>query len=111
MVSHFNKPLSASEISHQAALSLRHFQRLFKQITGASFIKMLQHIRILYSVWLLQHTDRSIQSIGQEVGISDMKHFYYLFQKRLGMTPAAFRIQHDIPFANTFFDELSVWHE
>ncbi|WP_141502403.1 AraC family transcriptional regulator [Paenibacillus luteus] len=111
MTSHFYKPLSVSDISHKSALSHRHFQRLFKQITGTSFNKMLQDIRILYSLWLLQHTDRSIQSIGQEVGISDMKHFYSLFQKRFRLTPAAFRKQNFIPTTNTFLNELSIWHE
>lgn len=111
MASNFYKPLSLNELSNQAALSIRHFQRLFKEMTGVSFIKMLQNIRILNSLWLLQHTDRSIQSIAQQVGIIDMKHFYRLFQERFNITPAAIRKQPFERISNPFFNQLSVWQK
>jgi AraC-like DNA-binding protein len=110
MVSQFNRNITANEISKHAAMSVRHFQRLFKQLTGISFIKMMQHIRMLYSLWLLKHTNLSIQSIATQVGISDMKHFYKLFHQHFSMTPGDYRNnQYHLLYNSSFLTQLSIW--
>ncbi|RCW43479.1 AraC family transcriptional regulator [Paenibacillus prosopidis] len=95
MSTHFELPLSVSNVSQMVAISYRHFQRLFKLHTGRSFIQMLQEIRMNFAcLLLLERKNDSIQSIAQKVGVFDMKHFYQLFHNHYGMTPAVFRLQH-----------------
>lgn len=87
----FMRKLSLKEISRFAAMSPRHFQRKVKEITGRSFIQLLQEIRIRHSCGLLQFTQYSVQHVAEMVGIFDMNYFYRLFRGYCGMTPAAFR--------------------
>ncbi|MBB6634623.1 helix-turn-helix domain-containing protein [Cohnella thailandensis] len=87
----FMNSLSVTEISRLVAMSTRHFQRMFKTVTGKSFVQMLQEVRIRHSCGLLQFTRLSVQSVAETVGIFDMYSFYRLFQSHCGMTPGAFR--------------------
>jgi AraC-like DNA-binding protein len=90
----FMNRLTVAEISRVVAMSSRHFQRMFKALTGRSFVQMLQEIRIRHSCALLQFTNLSVQMVAETVGFSDMYHFYRLFRNRCGVTPAAFRLQY-----------------
>ncbi|WP_337098526.1 helix-turn-helix transcriptional regulator [Paenibacillus sp. YIM B09110] len=90
----FMNPLTVAEISRVVAMSSRHFQRMFKSLTGRSFVQMLQEIRLRHSCALLQFTNLSVQMVAETVGFSDMHHFYRLFRNRCGVTPAAFRLQY-----------------
>lgn len=83
--------LTLPDISHFVSLSTRHFQRLFKSLTGRSYTQMLQEIRIQHSCGMLLYSQWSIQTIAERVGIHDMQYFYRLFKTYCGMTPAAFR--------------------
>lgn len=87
--------LTLSEMSRIVSMSSRHFQRVFKSVTGRSFMQMLQEMRIRYSCGMLQYTSWSVQSIAEKVGIYDMNYFYRLFRENCGMTPAAFRLLHN----------------
>jgi AraC-like DNA-binding protein len=87
----FMNPISVAEISRLVAMSSRHFQRMFKSITGRTFIQMLQEVRIRHSCGLLQFSRLSVQTVAESVGIYDMNYFYRLFRSYCDMTPAAFR--------------------
>lgn len=89
----FMNPLSVPEISRLVAMSTRHFQRMFKAVTGRSYMQLLQEIRIRHSCGLLQFSRLSVQSIAETVGIFDMYSFYRLFRNYCGMTPASFRLR------------------
>ncbi|MEN1990525.1 AraC family transcriptional regulator [Paenibacillus hubeiensis] len=91
MGSRYQNALSLEDICRRACMSVRHFQRMFKQMTGRSCIQMLQDIRIQYACVLLKHTTWSVQTIAECMGIHDMKYFYRLFHDRLEQTPALYR--------------------
>lgn len=90
----FMNPISVTEMSRLVAMSSRHFQRMFRSLTGRTFIQMLQEIRIRHSCGLLQFSRLSVQSVAESVGIYDMNYFYRLFRSYCGMTPAAFRLHY-----------------
>lgn len=91
----FGNPLPIPEISRFVSMSTRNFQRLFKSLTGRSYVRMLQEIRMLHSRGMLQYTDWSVQAVAEKVGIYDMNYFYRLFKEHFGTTPAAFRMLHN----------------
>lgn len=95
----FMNPLSVTEMSRLVAMSTRHFQRMFKSLTGRSFIQMLQEVRIRHSCGLLRFTRLSVQAVAQTVGFYDMYYFYRLFRTHCGTTPAEFRLRHQAPEA------------
>lgn len=72
-------------------MSESHFMSLFKQVTGLSFMKYLNHYRIERSQALLANTDESMASISLEMGFCDQSYFGTVFRGLVGMTPAAYR--------------------
>lgn len=72
-------------------MSESHFMSFFKQVTGLSFMKYLNHYRVERAQELLAHTDVPMVSISQEVGFCDQSYFGTVFRKVVGMTPAIYR--------------------
>lgn len=68
-----------------------YFSTLVKESTGQTFMQLLQNKRLEASLPLLLHTKEPIRNISQEVGFSNLNHFYKLFKKSYGMTPAQYR--------------------
>jgi AraC-like DNA-binding protein len=72
-------------------MSESHFMSFFKQVTGLSFMKYLNHYRVERAQALLTNTDESMADISQEVGFCDQSYFGTVFRKIVGTTPAAYR--------------------
>ena len=71
----------------------KYISRLMKQELGVSFMQFVQQLRLQNATQLLTKTNLSIEEIVRRVGYTNQSHFYSLFQKRYGMTPAAYRAQ------------------
>lgn len=84
-------PIQVREAARICGMSESHFMSFFKRVTGQSFIKYLNHFRVERSQVLLATTDETMSSISQEVGFCDQSYFGTVFQKLVGMTPAAYR--------------------
>ncbi|AEI43414.1 AraC family transcriptional regulator [Paenibacillus mucilaginosus] len=89
----YRNPMPLEEFCRSLGISSRQFQRRFKAETGRTYTQMLQDVRVRVSCDLLLDTDWSIQTVAQEVGLQDMKHFYRLFRERCAMTPHELRLQ------------------
>jgi len=74
-----------------AGMSEAHFTRQFKRSTGLAPSQYFIRLRIAAARQLLRETDRSIISIGMEVGYSSPSHFAQVFRRETGVSPAAYR--------------------
>lgn len=72
-------------------MSISHFMSFFKQVTGLSFTKYLNHYRVERAQILLANTEDSISEISQIVGFCDQSYFGTVFHRIVGTTPAAYR--------------------
>ncbi|MBD2868511.1 helix-turn-helix domain-containing protein [Paenibacillus arenilitoris] len=88
---HYSKNITAQNVADHFYMSISHFQRQFKKLTGHTFIQYLQNIRIQKCCELLESTDISIHEIANLVGYLDMKFFHALFRKKTGVTPRKYR--------------------
>ena len=88
---HYDQPITIKMAAASCAMSLSHFMRFFKQMTGQSFHDYLNHFRIAKAQVLLAATDKSISEISQEVGFCDQSYFGTVFRKIVNLTPAAYR--------------------
>ncbi|MBB3112472.1 AraC-like DNA-binding protein/mannose-6-phosphate isomerase-like protein (cupin superfamily) [Paenibacillus phyllosphaerae] len=68
-----------------------YLSRMIKNHLGASFIKIVQDVKLSRACSILENTGLSVVKVAQEVGFSNMNVFYELFQQRFGMTPKAYR--------------------
>lgn len=89
----YGRSISLDDLSRTFSISKYHMSREFKRYVGKSPNDYLIDIRLERAKDLLVDSRRSIAEIGQLVGIPNTNHFLYLFKKREGMTPSAFRRQ------------------
>ena len=59
--------------------------------TGSDFREILIDMRMQQAVHLLITTDQSAEAIAAAVGYTSLSGFYYIFQKKLGMTAEEYR--------------------
>jgi len=91
LTSCYDQPLSVSDAAHVAALSPFHFQRMFKLAFGLTPMQFLQQTRLDAARRLLAETGDAITTICFAVGFESLGSFSWLFRKRFGVSPRAFR--------------------
>jgi two-component system, response regulator YesN len=87
----FTGDVMLSHVAEHVNLSPVYLSRLFKEQAGANFSDYLIECRINRACQLLRDTGHKIYEICEEVGYSDVKHFYGLFKKKIGCTPSEYR--------------------
>lgn len=80
-----------AEVSHLNKFYLSH---IFNKAFGISPITYLLERRILHSKELLKTTDFSITQIAHTTGFSSANYFSQSFKRYTGLTPAAYRKNH-----------------
>lgn len=94
IASHFAQPLTLEGMARQIHVSVRTLQRRFLAAVGMTPMQYLQGVRIERSKDLLETERVSVSELAAQVGCPDRVAFGRLFKKLTGMTPAAYRQQH-----------------
>jgi PAS domain S-box-containing protein len=76
------------------SLSVKQFERKFKQDYGEVPVRYIQRIRLDAARQLLAMTRLPVAQISRETGFYDSSHFAHQFQKYTGLSPTAFRAKH-----------------
>ncbi len=85
---HYYEKLTLDIISQKAHLSKRQFTRIFKKITGITFVEYLNDIRIKKALQMLRsNNENEIIYVCFETGFNDLSYFYRIFKKYTGLTP------------------------
>jgi transcriptional regulator GlxA family with amidase domain len=71
----------------------RTFIRRFKKATGLSPLDYVHAMRLEEAKQMLETSDATVESIALEVGYEDNGFFGRLFRKKVGMTPAQYRLR------------------
>ena len=87
----FEKYISLDDLSTLTNVNKFHLSKEFKKYTGFSPHEYLIHLRINHAKILLKTTELPAVKIAHLVGIHDVNNFYYLFNKKVGMTPIKYR--------------------
>lgn len=87
----YSQTITLAKAAQLISTSPSYVQKIFKQVTGQSFIEYIQNVRVKKSLDLLQHPSYSIKEIAHHVGYRDLKFFYALFKKKTGHSPAQYR--------------------
>ena len=93
--SSFLRPLSLDALSKQFHINKFTLTRNFRRRYGISVIHYYRTLRADYAKKLLASTNRSISSIGEELGFADIYSFSRFFHSFTGMSPTAFRDSRD----------------
>ena len=92
VLSRLHEPVSVPDMARQAAMSERHFRRLFQQETGDSPSAFLETARLEAAKQLLEtQTHWPLKTVAAQVGLGSEQALRHLFVKRIGISPLAYR--------------------
>ncbi|WP_197081212.1 AraC family transcriptional regulator [Gordoniibacillus kamchatkensis] len=86
----YHLDLSLDQCAELCGLSPYYLSKLFKKMTGASFIEYLTACRVERAKALLRESELPVGGIAERVGYQP-KNFIRVFKKVTGMTPGQFR--------------------
>ncbi len=86
--------LSLKKISEINYINSSYLSRIFKAVTGTTFIDYLINIRIEKAKKLLTSSNFKIYEIAEQIGINDPNYFSKYFKKHTNFTPAQYKEMH-----------------
>lgn len=90
----YSKHITLKELSHTFFISPFYLTRLFKKSTGFTCIEYIHSLRIIESQHLLKETSLKVIDIAQVVGFNNVSNFGKVFKSIIGISPLAYRKQH-----------------
>ena len=91
---YYAENLLLDEVAASINFSPIYYNNLLRKYTGLTFRKYLQKTRCEKACQLLKDTTDPIYLIAEKVGYLDLKQFFFLFKKYIGITPNAYRKKH-----------------
>lgn len=90
---HFQEEVTVSEAAKRVNLSPNHFCKIFKRLTGKTFIEYINLLRVNQAERLLMDTDLPITLVADKVGFGNLSYFNRVFKSYKQMPPSRFRLQ------------------
>lgn len=91
---HYKEEITLESMAEFAGLSPTYFSKYFKNITGTSFTKYLNGVRLEYAIKDLITKNVSVTEAGLNNGFPNVKSFITNCKKASGLTPAQYRLKH-----------------
>ena len=88
---HYCEKISLGTVAAAVNFSPEYFSRMFTRETGMNFTAFLNNLRLRKAMELLEHTDKKVYEIAEEVGYSSLSYFSTTFKKSFGQTPAEYQ--------------------
>ena len=86
-----DQSIDLTNLANQYQLSLRQFQRRFKQATDLTPLQYIQYLRCKNTKDLLKHSNLNMQEISTLVGFQNPSYLAKLFKKHTGQSPLQYR--------------------
>jgi AraC family L-rhamnose operon transcriptional activator RhaR/AraC family L-rhamnose operon regulatory protein RhaS len=87
----FREQISLNELANKSNLSVRHFNRIFKENYKTTPMSYIINLRIQYACLLLRKGTLKISDIAYESGFEDSNYFSRQFKKITGTSPKEYR--------------------
>ncbi|NMO95036.1 helix-turn-helix transcriptional regulator [Paenibacillus lemnae] len=88
--------MSVTDAAGQVGLNVYHFCKMFKKLTGQTFVEYMNGCRIALAEQLLQESSLTITEIAERVGCDNANYFTKLYKKYKGMPPSRGRVKKEI---------------
>lgn len=88
--------VTLKEVALHVHLSPVYLSKIFKEQKKNSFKKYTTDNAIKFSKKLLLETDYKVYDIALRIGYKDVRNFYTVFEKYVGLTPTQYRQNHKI---------------
>lgn len=90
-LTHLDQPLDVGTLAARAAMSLRTFNRRFREETGRSPGAWITEQRVAHARHLLEVTDEPVDVVARQAGLGTGASLRQHFRADLGTSPAAYR--------------------
>ena len=88
---HYPEKIRAEQLAEQLYVSVPTLFRRFRRAFGLSPANYINQVRLAQTALLLETTERSLQEIGEAVGIADVFYLSKLFKQTYGVPPSVYR--------------------
>ncbi len=88
---HYKQAISFKDIAQKFDLSVRSFNRRFRNAADKTPLEYLQEIRLEQAKSLLKHSNLTVAEIAYEIGYQDTSSFTSLFKRTNSVTPKEYR--------------------
>lgn len=88
---HLDEELQPSALAELAGLSVHHFHRVFRGMTGESLMGFVRRLRLERSAQRLKLGDAPITELAFAAGYASHEAFTRAFHARFGVSPSSFR--------------------
>jgi transcriptional regulator GlxA family with amidase domain len=89
-----SRRIDVETLAEKAAMSSRTFHRHVREAFGASPARFVEAVRLDAARRLLDARTLDVKQIAERTGFSGSDHLIRAFQRRFGVTPAAYRQMH-----------------
>jgi AraC family transcriptional regulator len=88
-------PITLHELASRACVSVRHFERAFRQSMGVPPHRYVLERRLCAARdLLLTRPELNVEMVARQLGFSSSSHFSSAFVRRMGCSPTTFRRMH-----------------
>lgn len=91
ILTNYTQKITLSDVADAANLSTYHFCRLFKQLSGKTFVEYITDLRLAHAENMLINGDNKIIDVAELSGFGSVKTFNQLFKDKHGVSPVQFR--------------------
>jgi AraC-like DNA-binding protein/mannose-6-phosphate isomerase-like protein (cupin superfamily) len=89
----YKERIDLAHLAEMANVTPSHFCRVFKTLTGKTFVEYLNQLRINKALSLLKESDYTITEVAMESGFDDINYFCRIFKKYKHCTPREIRVR------------------
>lgn len=93
VAANYRTPSPVAAMMGVSGLTERTFIRRFREATGLTPLDYVHALRLEEAKQLLETGDLSVEAIANEVGYEDTSFFGRLFRRKVGLTPAQYRLR------------------
>ncbi|MDU9393821.1 GlxA family transcriptional regulator [Pseudomonas sp. zfem002] len=93
VLAHLEEPFGIQRMAALAAMSPRHFSRVFHREVNMTPMAFLQNARIDRARELLESGDLPLKTVAYRSGFGSVRYMRQVFSERLGVTPGEYRQQ------------------
>ena len=91
ILAHLHEKITVDALAERACLCPRHFSRLFKQVFNCTPADFVEELRLTEARRRLLGVRTPVGSVAESVGFKSSDAFRRAFERRVGVTPSAFR--------------------
>jgi transcriptional regulator GlxA family with amidase domain len=96
METRIRQPVNIADLARLGGMSVRNFDRRFREATGELPSIYMQKLRIEKAKRLLESGNDTVDQIMREVGYADYRSFRRLFRSFTALSPKAYRLKYRV---------------